>query len=88
MAIQAKALGIAAAVVVGTAFALCALAIAIDSTATMNFFCWFFHMNLSSIAGHVTIGSFVGGVAVFSAYVGLIVGLTGIVYNRLATRGQ
>jgi len=85
MKIQSKALGLSAGLVVVSGFALCAIAVAIAPAGTMAFLGWVLHMDFTAVTGHVSPGNFVGGVLLFGAYIGLLVGLTAALYNRLST---
>lgn len=59
------------------------MAVAPGSTAA--FLGWVLHIDLGSMARNVTVSNFFGGLVAFSAFVGVCVGLTGSLYNRLAT---
>jgi len=83
MAVQSKALGTAAGVVIGAAFALCAIAVAIFPAGALGFIGWLFHVDLSSVTGKVTFGNFFGGVILLGLYVGILVALIGKLYNRI-----
>ena len=86
MRVEAKAVGIASAIIAGATFVLCALAVAVAPGSTSGLLGWVLHIDLSSMARQVTWGNFIGGLVLFSAFVGLCVGLTAKLYNWLITR--
>jgi len=86
MAINVNALGTAAALVAGASFALCALAVMVAPGATTAFLGWVLHLDLSTMARPLTLASFGGGLILFSAFVWIVVALTGQLYNRFSTR--
>jgi hypothetical protein len=83
MTIQSKTLGTASALVAGATFVICALAVAVAPAATAGFLGWVLHIDLSSMPRHVSIANFFGGLIIFSVFVGLCVGCTAWLYNKL-----
>lgn len=88
MPVNAKALGMASGLVAGATFVLCALAVVVAPGSTTAFFGWMLHIDLSSMSRHVTVPSFFGGLVLFSALVGICVGLTGKLYDIFVARGS
>lgn len=86
MPINAKALGAAAGLVAGATFVICALAVAVAPGSASAFLGWVLHIDLTMMARQVTVASLVGGLILFSGFVGICVALTGQLYNRLAAR--
>jgi hypothetical protein len=85
MRIQAIALGLAAATITAVAFGLCGLFFAIAPGATSAFVSWVLHVDVSTMARPVSVANLLGGIVLFAAYVGLLVGITAALYNRLST---
>ena len=86
MAVQSKALGMAAGLVAGATFLICALAVVVSPGSTMAFLGWVLHIDLSTMARPITAASFCGGLILFSAFIGVCAMLTGQLYNRFAVR--
>jgi len=85
MRIKALALGLAAATITAIAFGLCGLFFAIAPGATSAFVSWVLHVDVSTMARPVSATNLLGGIVLFAAYVGLLVGVTAALYNRFTT---
>jgi membrane protein YqaA with SNARE-associated domain len=85
MRLDARAFGTAAGIVAAVLFIVCALAVAVAPVSTTAFASYLVHMDLSGMARTVTLGSFFGGVIVWTLGTGLTFGLAAAIYNRLVT---
>lgn len=84
MRVDTRALAIASGAAGTTAFAICALFVAIAPGATSAFFTYVLHIDLTSLARPLTWGSFVGGVLAIAVGLAIFAALVGSIYNRLA----
>lgn len=83
MKINTRALGISSATIAAASYVVCGLFVVAAPGATSRFFGWIFHIDLSSMARQISITSFIGGLILFSAFVGTCVAATAGMYNRL-----
>ena len=83
MGINTCALGFASGIVAAATFVVCGLMVAVAPGATSSFFGWVFHIDLSSLARPISVTSFVGGLIVYSFFVGVCVAAAAWLYNRL-----
>jgi small-conductance mechanosensitive channel len=88
MRLNTRALGFAAGIVAAATFVVCGLMVAIAPGATSSFFGWVFHIDLSSLARPISVTSFVGGLIVYSIFVGVFVAAAGWMYNRLTATSK
>ena len=86
MGINARVLGFASALVAAITFVVCGLFVAVAPGTTSAFFSWVFHIDLSGMARPISVASFIGGLVVFSVFVGLCVAAAASLYNRLTSR--
>lgn len=86
MRVDSKALGASAGLIAAATFVICGVLVAIAPGATSAFFGWVLHIDLSAMARPITIASFFGGLILFSAFVGVCVGLTAKLYNRFTRK--
>jgi len=84
--INSRALGTSAGLIAAITFVICGVLVALAPGTTSAFFGWVLHIDLSSMARPISVASFIGGLILFSAFVGLCVGLTSALYNRLTSR--
>jgi hypothetical protein len=85
MRIKALALGLAAATITAIAFGLCGLFFVIAPGATSAFVSWVLHVDVATMAQPISAADLLGGIVLFAAYVGLLVGVTAALYNRFTT---
>jgi drug/metabolite transporter (DMT)-like permease len=83
MGINTRALAFASGIVAAATFVVCGLMVAVAPGATSSFFGWVFHIDLSSLSRSISVSSFVGGLIVFSAIVGICVAAVAWMYNKL-----
>jgi 2TM family of unknown function (DUF5676) len=84
--LSVRSLFFATAIASGIAYLLCVLFLAVAPQATMAFFSYVLHTNLSGIIRSVTLGSFIVGLLVWSAGTGLYAALIARLYNKLSLR--
>ena len=85
MRIKSSALGLAAATITAIAFGICGLFFAVAPGVTSAFMSWVLHIDITAMTRPVSAGNLVGGIVLFASYVGLFVGVTAALYNRIAT---
>ena len=83
MRIKAFAVGSSAAVVAAIAFGICGAFFAIAPSASSAFASWLLHVDLTGMTRSVSAGNLIGGTLLFAAYVGVLVGSTAALYNRV-----
>ena len=86
MRIDSRAFGLAAGMVSGALFTLCAVAVAIAPVWTTSVAGFLLHVDLSGVARTLTWGSFFGGLLCWSILVGLVFASLGGLYNRFLGR--
>jgi hypothetical protein len=59
--------------------------VAVAPGATKQFFSWVMHIDLSSLARHITWGNFLGGVVCYSLVMGVLAWASAWAYNRLSS---
>ena len=79
-----RSLFTATAVISGVFFTACVLALAVAPQATMAFFNYILHADLTNIARPVTPSNFIAGFLAWSLGTGLYAALVAWIYNRLA----
>jgi len=88
MRINSRALGIASGMIAAATFIACGLMVAIAPGATSSFFGWVLHIDLSSLSRPISVSNFIGGLLLFSVFVGICVAAVGWMYNRLTAPSQ
>lgn len=83
MRFNIRAIGIAAATTASVTYILCGVFVAVAPGVTSAFFSWMFHIDLSGMARQITVTSFLGGLVLFSAFVGICVAVTAWLYNKM-----
>ena len=83
MQLKSSALGISAAIIAALAFGICGLFFALLPGPTAAFLSWVLHVDITGMTVRLSAGNLILGIGFFAAYVGLLVGLTASVYNRL-----
>ncbi|HYV41815.1 MAG TPA: DUF5676 family membrane protein [Thermoanaerobaculia bacterium] len=83
MRLSVRAVFFASFLVSAISFAVCALFVAAAPEATSRFFSFVFHIDLASLARHITWGSFAGGIVCFSFGIALHFGAAAWLYNRV-----
>ena len=73
----------AVAIVSTASYVVCAAFVAISPGATSQFFGWVMHIDLSSLARHITWSSFFGGMVCYSLVMGFLAWASAWAYNRL-----
>ncbi len=86
MRLDTRAFGTAAGIVAAVLFTICALAVAVAPDQTTAVAGYLMHMNPSGIARTVTLGSFVGGLIIWTLGTAIVFGSAAAIYNRLAAR--
>jgi len=81
-----RSLFLATAITTGIAYLVCILFLTVAPQATMAFFSYVLHANLSGITRSVTWGSFIVGFFVWSVGTGLYAALVARLYNKLSVR--
>jgi hypothetical protein len=84
--VDSTALGIAAALATGLAFALCSLIVMAAPGAFSRFVSYALHLDVTGLVRQISWPSFLVGLAFTTIYAGLIVAATGNIYNRIAPR--
>jgi hypothetical protein len=88
MSLQATSLGIAAAIVTAIGFGLCGLLFAVAPGPTAAVVSWVLHIDITGMNRSISVPQLFIGLVLFGAYVGLAVGLTTALYNRLSRRAS
>ena len=83
MRIQSSALGLAAATITAIAFGICGLFFLVAPNITAAFMSWVLHIDVTAMTRPVSVLNLLGGIVLFAAYVGLLVGGTAALYNRI-----
>ena len=83
MRVKSSALGLAAATITAIAFGICGLFFAVAPNLTAAFMSWVLHIDITTMTRPVSALNLLGGIMLFAAYVGLLVGSTAALYNRL-----
>lgn len=86
MRFDARAFGMAAGIVAAVLFTICALAVAVAPAPTSALAGYLTHMNLSGMTRTVTLGSFVGGLIIWTLGTAIVFGSAAAIYNRLVAR--
>lgn len=84
MRLDTKAFAIAAGIVAAVLFTLCAAFVAIAPGTATALFGAVLHLDLSTLARRVTLGSFVGGLVFWTIGTAVVFGAAAAIYNRLA----
>jgi len=88
MGINTRALGFASGIIAAATFIVCGLMVAIAPGATSSFFGWVLHIDLSSLSRPISLSNFLGGLVLFSVFVGICVAAVGWMYNKLTPPSQ
>ena len=84
--LSVRSLFLATAITTGIAYLVCVLFLAVAPQATMAFFSYVLHANLSGIIQSVTWESFTVGLLAWSVGTGLYSALVARLYNKLSMR--
>jgi hypothetical protein len=84
--LSVRSLFLATAIASGIAYVICVLFLTVAPQATMAFFSYVLHTNLSGIIRSVNWGSFIVGLLVWSTGTGLYAALVARLYNKLSLR--
>ena len=84
MRIHARAFGLAAGLTAAVLFALCATAVAVAPGSSTSLASYLIHMDLSGMTRSMSLGSFVGGLLLWTVGTGLTFSFVAWLYNRLA----
>ena len=82
MRIKSSALGLAAATITAIAFGICGLFFTVAPGVTAEFMSWVLHIDVTTMTRPVSVLNLLGGIVLFAAYVGVLVGGTAALYNR------
>ena len=83
MRLDARAFGMAAAMVAAVLFTICALAVAVAPEPTTALASYLIHMDLSGMTRSMTLGRFVGGLVLWTLSNAATFGGVAAIYNRL-----
>ena len=86
MRVDARSLGLAAAVVAAIGFGVCGILFSIAPGPMASFASWVLHIDITAMSRSMSAPQLVIGLMLVGAYVGLVVGLTAGLYNRLMRR--
>ena len=86
MKIDSRRLGVATALGVAGAFALCTLVVAIAPDGASAFLSYALHIDITGLARGVSWGGFIAGLLLTAAYGGLLVAAVAGIYNRMSPR--
>ena len=86
MRLDARAFGIAAGTVAAALFTICALAVTIAPEPTTALAGYLVHMDLSQMSRTLTLGSFIGGLVIWSLGTAVSFGCAAAMYNWLIAR--
>lgn len=81
-----RSLFLATAITTGIAYLVCVLFLIVAPQATMAFFSYVLHTNLSGIIRSVTWGSFIVGLLIWSVGTGFYAAFVARLYNKLSVR--
>lgn len=84
MRLKSSALGLAAATVSAIAFGICGLFFVVAPNVTAAFMSWVLHIDITAMTRPLSVLNLLGGIVLFGAYVGMLVGVTAALYNRFA----
>ena len=86
VSLKAPSLGLAAAIVTAIGFGICGILFGVAPGPTAAVVSWVLHIDITGMSRSISVPQLLIGLVLVGAYVGLIVGLTAALYNRL-TRG-
>ena len=84
MRVKSSALGLAAATITTIAFGICGLFFLVAPNVTAAFMSWVLHIDITAMTRPVSVFNLLGGIVLFGAYVGVLVGATAALYNRFS----
>ncbi len=84
--LSVRSLFLATAIASGIAYVICVLFLTVAPQATMAFFSYVLHTNLSGMIRSVNWGSFIVGLLVWSTGTGLYAAFVARLYNKLSLR--
>jgi hypothetical protein len=84
--LSVRSLFLAPAIITGITYLVCVLFLAVAPKATMAFFSYILHINISGLPPNITWGSFVIGLLFWSVGIGLYAALVARLYNRLSVK--
>ena len=84
--LNVRSLFLATAIITGIAYLICILFLTVAPQATMAFFSYVLHANLSGITRSITWGSFIVGLLFWSVGIGLYAAFVARLYNKLPVR--
>jgi hypothetical protein len=79
-----RALALASGLIAATTFAACGILVAFAPGKASSVLGWVLHIDLTSLARPLTLGNFVGGLLLFSLFIGSCVAATAWLYRKLA----
>lgn len=85
MGINTRALGFATGLVAASTFVVCGLFVALAPGTTSSFLSWVFHIDLTSLARPISVASFIGGLVLFSLFIGVCVAAAAWLYNKFTS---
>lgn len=85
MRINSPSLGLSAGVITAIAFGICGVFFAVAPGPTSAFVSWAMHTDVTGMTRPVSVPNLLAGIVLFGTYVGVLVGVTAALYNRLTT---
>lgn len=85
MRIKSLSLGLSAGVVTAIAFGICGAFFSLAPGPTSAFLSWVLHLDITGMTRPLSVPNLLAGIVLFGTYVGLAVGVTAALYNRLTT---
>lgn len=85
MRIHSLSLGLSAGVITAIAFGICGVFFAVAPGPTSAFVSWVMHTDVTAMTRPLSLPNLLAGIVLFGAYVGVLVGVTAALYNRLTT---
>ena len=84
MSLHASSLGLAAAIVAAIGFGICGLLFTVAPDPTAAVVSWVLHADITGMRRSISPVQLIVGLMIVGAYVGLVVGFTAALYNRIA----
>jgi hypothetical protein len=85
MRIHSLSLGLSAGVITAIAFGICGAFFAVAPGPTSAFVSWVMYTDVTAMTRPLSVPNLLTGIVLFGAYVGVLVGVTAALYNRLTT---
>ena len=83
MKLNALSLGLAAAIVAAIGFGICGILFSVAPGPTASVVSWVLHIDITEMRRSISASQLIIGLVLVGAYVGIVVGFTAGLYNRL-----